>query len=113
MKRIIGLPGETIDIRNGRIYVNGSAKPIDEPYLENGWTKDDDGYSFKVPEDSYFMLGDNRDVSLDSRYWAEEALKKGVAENPSQAEAYRYVSRSDLTTKLIFRLFPLTVFGLF
>ena len=113
VKRIIGLPGETVEIRNGKIYVDGSSKPLEEPYLENGWTKDCDGYSFKVPEDSYFMLGDNRDVSLDSRYWAEEALKEGLTDDPSAAEAYRFVPRGNVRTKLIFRLFPLTVFGFF
>jgi signal peptidase I len=62
IKRIIGLPGDTIEIIQGATYVNGVK--LEEPYVKNSFT-----YSFPkriVPEASYFFLGDNRDVSNDS-----------------------------------------------
>jgi len=71
IKRIIGLPGDTVEIKNGFTYVNNIK--LDEPYVKNSFT-----YSMArevVPSDNYFFLGDNRDVSNDSsRGWL---LKRG------------------------------------
>ena len=68
-KRIIGLPNETITIENNKIYVNG--KKLDEPYLsENIQTKLPSGIlkkTYVIPSNQYFVLGDNRDNSNDSR----------------------------------------------
>lgn len=71
IKRIIGLPGETVEIRDGAVYINYSEEPLDEPYVKEPWDEEGDGdhYIFVVPEDSYFMMGDNRRDSMDSRYW--------------------------------------------
>lgn len=69
IKRIIGLPGETISIdESGQIYINGSR--IDEPYVSH----DTNQHTSAMPEqiiraDHYFVVGDNRDHSNDSRYW--------------------------------------------
>jgi signal peptidase I len=83
IKRVIGLPGETIELRNKKVYIDG--KPLDEPYVhfifppeENGETAAPDLPDFDVtrsygpvtvPDRHYFMMGDNRDNSQDSRYW--------------------------------------------
>ncbi|MCH5334165.1 MAG: signal peptidase I, partial [Agathobacter sp.] len=68
-KRVIGLPGEKVTFVGGRVYIDGV--PLDESaYLdESVQTESDD--EFLVPEDSYFLLGDNREISLDSRFWDE------------------------------------------
>lgn len=67
IKRIIGLPGDKVEIRDGLVYINDSSEPLDEPYLSV--TPRGNFGPYQVPEDSYFMLGDNRNVSKDSRYW--------------------------------------------
>lgn len=72
LKRIIGLPGETVEIVSGKVYIDGEL--LDEPYLDEEPTGDFGPY--QVPEDSYFMLGDNRAVSKDSRYWNNTYVRK-------------------------------------
>jgi signal peptidase I len=67
VKRVIGLPGETVTFVGGRVYIDG--EPLDESeYLDDDVVTESDD-TFVVPEGDYFMLGDNREVSLDSRYW--------------------------------------------
>ena len=66
VKRIVGLPGETIEGRDGHIYIDGTI--LNEPYLPAGVTSPPFS-AVKVPANSYFMLGDNRQLSNDSHIW--------------------------------------------
>lgn len=76
IKRVIGLPGDKIQIKEGIIFIND--KKLYEPYLKEEWIIDNDGYEYIVPEDSYFVLGDNRNDSNDSRYWINTYVTKDL-----------------------------------
>ncbi len=64
VKRVVALPGELIEIKDGKTYIND--KLIDEEYLSKDKSNEDIG-PLRIPEDSYFVMGDNRSVSSDSR----------------------------------------------
>lgn len=91
VKRIIGLPGEYIEYKDGILYVDG--KIIEEPYLKKFETSDfkltDIGYN-EIPQDMYFVLGDNRVESLDSR-------DIGIG----------LINKKDILGKVHFRVWPL------
>ena len=80
VKRIIGLPGETIIISDGKVYIC-DGKELEWAYLEEDYlldsehTKGDFG-PYLIPADSYLMLGDNRENSEDSRYWINTYVNK-------------------------------------
>ena len=88
VKRIIGLPGETVDIVDGKVYINGSDEPLDEPYIREPMIPEAPMH-FEVPENSYFMMGDNRNYSMDARRWEKT-----------------YVKREKIIAKVLFRYFP-------
>ena len=101
IKRVIGLPGDEIDILESdyddevfELYVNGEY--IEEPFLgEPMMTEGNIDYPFEVPEDSYFVMGDNRNESLDSR-----------------RESVGAIHKDDLMGKVVLRLYPFSEFGL-
>ena len=88
VKRIIGMPGDTIDIVDGKVYLNGSDTPLDEPYLHEPMEPEEPQH-YEVPEGCYFMLGDNRNYSNDARRWT-----------------HKYVKREKLVAKVLFQYFP-------
>ena len=85
VKRVIGLPGETVEIKDGSVYIDGT--PLEEPYLKEEMRGEYGPYV--VPEGSYFMLGDNRNSSADSRKWKNTYLKE-----------------EDIMAKVLFRYSP-------
>lgn len=87
IKRVIGVPGDTIDITNDELYVNG--KKIDEPYINEKMVGNQD-MKIKVPEGKIFVMGDNRNNSLDSRN-----ILVGLIDY-----------KKDVIGKILFRAFP-------
>ena len=87
IKRVIGLPGETVEIREGKVYIDGSETPLDDSFTPE--TPVGDYGPYTVPEGCYFMLGDNRNNSKDSRMW----------DNP-------YVKKEKILGKAVLRYFP-------
>ena len=85
IKRVIGLPGEEVNIVDGTVYVDG--KIIEEDYLKEDFNGSFGPY--KVPKDSYFVMGDNRNNSNDARFW----------ENT-------YVHKDAIIAKAVVRYFP-------
>lgn len=94
VKRVIGLPGETVTILDGKIYINDATEPLDEPYLKEEWIRGTGPYVFEIPEDSYLCLGDNRNRSSDAREWNDP-----------------YVARDKIIGKAIFTYFPIDRWG--
>lgn len=67
VKRIIGLPGETLRVTNGVVYIND--RPLSEPYISPDRAPVADFDPIIIPEGTLFVMGDNRNNSQDSRYW--------------------------------------------
>ena len=76
IKRVIGLPGEKVVIRDAKIYINDSEIPLDEPYLKEEWVIATGPYEFNIPQDCYLVMGDNRNDSKDARYWDNTYVTK-------------------------------------
>ncbi len=97
LKRIVGLPGDIVDIdENGNLYINGEL--LDEPYITDESRSQgqyDVGFPFVVPEEEFFVLGDNRAVSVDSR-----------------AEAIGCVRRDQMIGRVVFEVWPQIRFDL-
>ena len=87
IKRIIGMPGEKVMIVDGKVYINDSPTPLDDSFIREPMRG---SYGpFQVPEGCYFMLGDNRNNSRDSRFWDNT-----------------YVTFDQIVGKALFRYFP-------
>ncbi len=95
VKRIIGLPGDVVDVRDGGVYLNGSDTPLDEPYLKEPMETSFLGpLHYEVPEGSYFMMGDNRNDSWDARFWDNT-----------------WVKEDRIIAKVLFRYYPFNKMG--
>lgn len=88
IKRVIGLPGETVVVENGKVYVDGVE--IDNSFIKGPQNRKGDG-TYVVPEGCYFFLGDNRNNSRDSRFWK-----------------IKYVPLENIQAKAWFIVFPLS-----
>jgi signal peptidase I len=74
IKRIIGLPGETVTIIDGKVYINDSTEPLDDSFTAE--TPLGNFGPYTVPGDGYFVMGDNRNYSWDSRYWTNTFVRE-------------------------------------
>lgn len=90
IKRIIGLPGETVEGHDGEVYING--QPLEENYLRE-YMEGSFG-PYEIPEGYYWMMGDNRNESGDSRYWDD-----------------KFVPRKDIRGEALFKYPDFTWFG--
>ncbi len=95
VKRIIGMPGETIEIKDGKVYVNNSTEPLDDSFVNE--TPEGNYGPYEVPEGHYFMLGDNRNNSADSKMWNNKYL----SEDKILGEAvFKYYPKIELFKKV-------------
>ena len=103
VKRVVGLPGDRLSIRGGEVFLNGSA--LAEPYVKSGSTA---GLmsEITVPEGCYFVLGDNREVSNDSRY-----PDVGSQQLVTSSGTVSLVAKDQLRGKVILRIFPMDKIG--
>ncbi|MEZ3423510.1 MAG: signal peptidase I [Lachnospiraceae bacterium] len=91
IKRLIGLPGETIEVKDGKVYADGVE--LDDSFIKGSQNQVGDGI-YEIPEGCYFFMGDNRNNSKDSRFW----------DNP-------YVPIDDIQAKAKYILFPFSDIG--
>jgi signal peptidase I len=89
IKRLIGLPGDKIEIKNDAVFVNG--EKLEEDYVKN-IDKEKYNGTFEVPNGKYFFLGDNRPVSNDARFWKNPYIDGSAIEGKAQFIFYPFGS---------------------
>jgi signal peptidase I len=97
IKRIIGLPGDTVEGKDGKVFING--KPLDEPYLQPDITTSD-FEAKKVPVGTYWMMGDNRPESSDSRFFTD-----------SKGDPAPFIPLEKIVGRAFVRVWPVTRMG--
>jgi len=106
VKRVIGTPGDTVEIIGGVTYVNG--EKLEEPYLNEEPYKLDFG-PYEVPEDCFFVMGDNRNHSNDSRYWE----RKETDENGREVTvSVSFVTRREILARAFICYWPINRIGI-
>lgn len=96
IKRIIGLPGETVTIKAGKVYIDESEIPLTEDYLKEE-PNDMDFGPYVVPEGCYFVMGDNRNQSNDSRFWGDTS---------DTQDSLHYVAKDKILAKAVVKWMP-------
>ena len=114
IKRVIGLPGETVTIIDGEVYIDDDPTPLDDSFLPEKMEGDFGPY--EVPEDCYFMMGDNRFNSLDLRHSYEQTLKPLCNDDKMSVTYYsmmspQYINKKYIIGKPVFRFWPLDRLG--
>lgn len=105
IKRVIGLPGETVKIVDSKVYIydtetNELKEELQEDYLKEDWVVINDGYVFEIPEDRYLMIGDNRNHSADAREW--QSIVKNNPDVYGTDENIIYVHKDKILGKAYF-----------
>jgi len=90
VKRVVGVPGDEVDIKDGKVYIN--SEPLDEPYAVGQTSKREISFPVKVPDGNYFVLGDNREASRDSR-------------------SFGFIDEDQIEGKAVFRIWPINKIG--
>ncbi len=119
VKRIIGLPGEVVIIENAKVFIykdgDTTKEPIvlEENYLKEEWIYMTGNYEFKVPENCYLMLGDNRNNSADARTWYKDVNFYNSNNPDNQMDAnIIYIHEDDILGKAVCTYWPLKEIGL-
>lgn len=98
IKRVIGLPGDTVIVQDNQVTIKNAANPngfvLNQPFISSDLGDSREDVTVTLPADQYFVMGDNRAVSYDSRLWGP-------------------LPKSDITGRVIARLLPLNFFGIF
>lgn len=101
IKRVIGMPGDVLEFKNNQVYANGEL--LDDSFTKGITTQGAlPADTLVVPEGCYFVMGDNREHSLDARFWKTRSGKN-----------VPFITEHEIVAKAVFRYFPFTEMGQF